>query len=237
MKYLGTVKSLWRYPVKSLLGEKCQALQIDKRGIRGDRWFAVTNGDGKFGSGKTTRRFVKMDGLFTLKAAYQNEQVVITFPDGKRLTGSDPDINAALSNVLGQAVTLQEEADIPHFDAGAVHIITSAALNWLSEKLPDAYIDERRFRPNIVIDTEGRGLIEQGWIDKKIAVGNTVLRVVDSTERCVMTTLSQDELPAYPQILKTISKESDLFFGVYCMVETVDKNASVLRVSDEVRLL
>ena len=237
MKYLGTVKSLWRYPVKSLLGEKCQELKIDQRGITGDRWFAVTNSDGKFGSGKNTRRFTKIDGLFTLRAAYQDDQLVITFPDGKQLMGNDTNINAALSAALGQPVTLREEADIPHFDAGAVHIITSASLNWLTEQLPDAYIDERRFRPNIVIDTEGHGPVEQSWIDKKIAIGNTVFRVVDSTERCVMTTLSQDKLPAYPQILRTIGKEADLCFGVYCTVETIDEKASVLRENDEVKLL
>ena len=79
---IGTVTSLWRYPIKSLLGEKCQTLDRDQRGVVGDRLFAIADENGKFGSGKTTRRFVKIDRLFELQAHYADHVPVIQFPDG-----------------------------------------------------------------------------------------------------------------------------------------------------------
>ena len=70
---------LWRYPVKSMLGEEYEYLDIDERGAKGDRLFAVRDVDGKFGSGKTTRRFRKIDGLFGFSAATTDDLPRITF--------------------------------------------------------------------------------------------------------------------------------------------------------------
>ena len=55
------VTGLWRYPVKSMLGERCQHLELDFRGVKGDRRYAVRDADGKLGSGKDSRRFRIMD--------------------------------------------------------------------------------------------------------------------------------------------------------------------------------
>ena len=63
-----SVLELWRYPVKSLLGGEVGTAELEYRGIRGDRRFAITDGEGKLGSGKTTRRFRLMRGLFDLRA-------------------------------------------------------------------------------------------------------------------------------------------------------------------------
>jgi uncharacterized protein len=60
---------LWRYPVKSLLGERLQAIEVEARGLQGDRRFAVTDRHGKIGSGKTTRRFRLLPGLSTYAPA------------------------------------------------------------------------------------------------------------------------------------------------------------------------
>ena len=49
-----TVAELWRYPVKSLLGEQLPEVEVDERGVIGDRLYAVTDRDGKLGSGKTS---------------------------------------------------------------------------------------------------------------------------------------------------------------------------------------
>ena len=59
-----TVAELWRYPVKSLLGEQLQEVQVEERGVVGDRLYAVTDRRGKLGSGKTSRRFRRLEGLF-----------------------------------------------------------------------------------------------------------------------------------------------------------------------------
>jgi len=100
------VEALWRYPVKSMLGEPCSALALDARGAVGDRLYAVRDAAGKLGSGKNTRRFRQIDGLFGFSARWNDGALEITFPDGRRMQGSDSALNDALSSTLGCAVTL-----------------------------------------------------------------------------------------------------------------------------------
>jgi uncharacterized protein YcbX len=60
------VLEIRRYPIKSLLGEQPPAAEVDQRGLTGDRLWAVRDTEGKLGSGKNTRRFRRMPGLFAL---------------------------------------------------------------------------------------------------------------------------------------------------------------------------
>ena len=181
---MGTVLRLWRYPVKSMLGEACEHLDVNARGVEGDRLYAVRDADGKFGSGKSTRRFRKIDGLFRFHAAYEGETPTVRFPDGRAIPGDAPGIDGALTAALGQPVTLAREGAISHLDAGPIHLLTTASLAWLRAMLPDVLIDERRFRPNVLIDLPGETQVERGWLGKTLAVGDEVrLRVMDLTER------------------------------------------------------
>ena len=70
---IGRVSALWRYPVKSMLGETTTYLDIDRRGVVADRQFAIRNANGKFGSGKSTRRFRRIDGLLGFTATYDGD--------------------------------------------------------------------------------------------------------------------------------------------------------------------
>ncbi|HEX2197029.1 MAG TPA: MOSC domain-containing protein [Burkholderiales bacterium] len=205
---LAVVSALWRYPVKSMLGEACERLELDSRGARGDRVYAVCTTEGKLGSGKTTHRFSHIDGLF----GYRAEDGHVVFPDGRRLAFDHPGMHEALSRVLGRPVTLTRAEKVSHHDSAPVHLVTRASLRWLRA-------DERRFRPNIVVDLPGDEPVEQTWIGKTLAIGDTaVLRIIERTERCVMTTLAQADLPADPGLLKRIARAANLQFGVYAEV-------------------
>ena len=215
----GIVARLWRYPVKSMLGEPCESLDMHTRGVTGDRLFAIRDTTGKFGSGKSTRRFRQIDDLFGFQAVYAGAVPVIRFPDGQTMRGDHPDIHTALSHTLGQPVTLAREASVSHLDAGPVHLLTTAALAWLRTMLPDVNADERRFRPNLVIDVPGATQVEHGWLGKLLSVGDAVrLRVSAATERCGMVALAQAELPYDTRILRCITQEAALHFGVYAEV-------------------
>ena len=216
---LGTVTELWRYPVKSMLGERCESLRFDARGAEGDRRFAIRDAEGKFGSGKTTRRFRRIDGLLAFSACYRDDVPEIRFPSGGILPGDSPGIDAALSAALGLPVTLAEEAEVSHLDAGPVHLLTSGALLWLQSALPGARVGAARFRPNLVIQVPGTGRVEEAWVDKELRLGSEVrLRVIDRTERCGMVALAQRELPGEPGVLRHISQFAELQFGVYAEV-------------------
>ena len=218
MSDCGVVSKLWRYPVKSMLGEACTTLDLDERGITGDRLFAVRDADGKLGSGKTTRRFRRIDGLFLFRAIHLGDVPEIMFPDGRRIRADDTRIHEALSAALGQPVTLVRETELSRLDAAPVHLVTEASLVRLNAALPDARIDERRFRPNLVIDSPGEQQTEE-WLGRTLCVGRDVkLRISSATERCRMVTLAQAELPDDPQILQHIARHSALRFGLYAEV-------------------
>ena len=216
---VGAVARLWRYPVKSLLGEPCDKVEVDARGIEGDRVYAIRDAAGKIGSGKNTRRFRQIDGLLSMRATYRGMAVEVQFPDGGALWANDPSMDATLSAVLGQPVALAPEGEIAHFDAAAVHVLSSASLAWLRAAIPDAEIDERRFRANIVLDVAGNGPVEQHWVGKTLRLGDRVeLRVTMPTERCAMVSLPQRGLSGDPRILRQIIESADLLLGVYAEV-------------------
>ena len=216
---LGRVVSLWRYPVKSMRGETLPAAAVEPRGLAGDRLFALRDGNGKFGSGKTTRRFRRIDGLFGFQASLDGEIPVVRFPDGRVLRGDARVIDAALTEALGVAVTLAREDRISHFDNGPLHIVTSASLGWLKGHLPQSAIDARRFRPNVVVEVAGAGLVEQTWLDRVLTIGDEIsVKVTVPTERCVMITNPQYELGSDVSIMRTLAQTNDERFGVYADV-------------------
>lgn len=212
---IGEVISLWRYPVKSLLGESLQSVNVNSRGVVGDRVFAVSNSEGKFGSGKNTRRFRRIDGLLSLSAQTTSNGLSITFPDHRTLSIEDGSIYSVLSQSLGQKVTLTKEATVSHFDDGALHVLTTSSLSALQARLPDAGIKAERFRPNIVIASD---LNEEYLLGKSVKIGNTVIEFTHLTERCRMITMKQHKIESKPDILKHIAQEHNLYFGAYAKV-------------------
>lgn len=110
-----TVRSLHRYPVKSMLGETVDELVIGPAGVVGDRGYAVLDAaDGSVASAKHPRKWA---GLLGFRAAYLAEPrlgeplpaVAITFPDGDTRRSDDPDLDAALSAALGRRVRLTSQ--------------------------------------------------------------------------------------------------------------------------------
>jgi uncharacterized protein YcbX len=213
------VAALWRYPVKSMLGERCDALELEARGVRGDRAYAVRDEAGKLGSGKNTRRMRHLEGLFSHQARHDAGELSVIFPDGRAMRAEDPAIHGELSRSLGTPVRLAPESDIPHFDASPLHLLTTASLAWLRERLPAAAVDERRFRPNLVLEVSGNTPVEQHWLGRTLRVGTQVeLRIVEPTERCAMTTYAQPGLAFDPAVLRCIAQQADALFGVYAEV-------------------
>ncbi len=108
----GMVVSLWRYPVKSMLGEELNSSYVTERGLIGDRAYAlIDEKTGKVASAKNPRKWGK---LFDFRSVFIDPpQVVenippvrITFPDGTHIFSDQDDIDYTLSKVLGQDVRL-----------------------------------------------------------------------------------------------------------------------------------
>jgi uncharacterized protein len=112
----GRVVAIGRYPIKSMMGEELNAIEVTDRGLLGDRAFALIDAEtGKVASAKNPRRW---PNLFDFRASYveppRNGQALptarITLPDGESLTTDQDDVEARISSCIGRPVTLARSA-------------------------------------------------------------------------------------------------------------------------------
>lgn len=207
-----------------MLGEVVPAAEVGERGLVGDRLWAVRDEDGKFGSGKNTRRFRRMPGLFGFRAYLAEPVPVVELPDGRRFTADDPAGHRAVTDVVGRTVTLAPETTIPHHDEGPVSLLTTASLRALTKlsggEPGGAGINPVRFRANLLIDVAGTGFSEDEWPGRTLRIGaDVVLRVIRPLTRCVMIDMPQDRAVARNDLLKILAEHHELTFGVVATVE------------------
>jgi len=252
---VGIIASLWRYPVKSMMGEVLLSTDITEKGILGDRSYALIDKEtGKIVSAKNPKLWPDM---FAFRSRYTQSPMTgnglstaaITLPDGSVVTTDQANANVTLSSALGREVEIisqvpndpqleeywpdMEELDhrdivtdenMPagtFYDLAIVHLLTRSTLEKLASIYPEGEFEVRRFRPNIVVNTESdqADFIENEWIGKTIAIGNNVrLKITEPCPRCVMTTLPQGNLPRDVGILRAAAQNNDAHVGVYTEV-------------------
>lgn len=261
---VGGVRELWRYPVKSMMGEQLDAVAVTERGVEGDRRFALIDSEtGHVVSAKNPRRWPTMFSFHAHQRRGASTGVEITLPDGTILASDASEVNAVLSERLGRNVTLtsvppsqpvleqfspsldglseqDREAVVKihpamFFDEAPVHLLTTATLQALQSRYPDGRFDARRFRPNVLVETERSvaGFVENDWKGRIVMVGTHVrLAVTSLCARCVMTTLPQQGLPQDRAILRTAVQYNQGMVGVLATVVTPGE----VRAGDRVRI-
>jgi uncharacterized protein YcbX len=192
------VAQLWRYPVKSLRGERLDRAEVLRDGIRGDRLTRVLGADGSHITGRTAT------GLLGLQAGLGDDAEPLI--DGERWDSGPA--RAAIESVAGGGATLAPLSR--HFDAVPILAVTDGAVAALGE-------DSRRLRPNFVIEGV-HGLAERNWIGRRLRLGGVELLVRERCERCVMTTIDPDTLEIRPDVLRRINSEFEGTMGVYCEI-------------------
>ncbi len=213
----GRVAALFRYPVKSLVGEELEEVDVVRRGVHGDRLWSVRDPDGKLGSGKSSRRFRRMDGLLALSAAYDGDVPGLAFPDGNLLRGDDDAIHAALSEHVGRPVRLEREERVSHFDEGPLHLVTTASLERVA-RARGRDVDVRRPRANLLVESTD---LEGDWAGRRLAIGDeVVVQVLYPMPRCVMLDLPQRGLGADQGLLRTVTETNLGELGVVADVVT-----------------
>ena len=259
---LGSVVSLWRYPVKSMMGEELNACEVTERGLVGDRAYGlIDNEDGKAATAKNPRKWphlfafrssfaepagVQLSGVAKQSASGTRIPAVqIILPDGTTVTSDQDDLNQILSNALNRGVTFRAaqpgaiaEFTLPEgtfFDGAMIHLLTTATLDRLRESYPQGQFEARRFRPNIVVQLAfgEKEFAENAWVGHTLSIGNSVrLNITRPCGRCVMTTLPQGHLPKDPGILRTVAQENDGYVGVYAAVV----RGGAIRCGDSIRM-
>ena len=234
------VLELWRYPVKSLQGERLETAAIGPGGIEGDRQWALF--DVVTGLGLTARR--EPDLLFAGARLGDDGGVRIVLPDGT-VTADD----AVLSDWLGRLVALRSAAEVtdrrryesPQDDldersgwhdwegaaGGAFHDNADGRVSLVSAGSLGTW-DRRRFRSNVVLDGAG----EDALVGSRIRLGGAVLAVREPIPRCVMVTRPQGGGVARDTaVLKTVHRERGGMLAVAALVE----EPGTVRTGDELR--
>ena len=116
------IDQIWRYPVKSMIGGRVDAAELDARGVVGDRTWAVRDEvRGGIRGGKV------LGGLMRLSARDADQAdgpVVITLPDGTAVSTDDPDASKVVSAAIGHEVTLEPlhpPEDLEHYRRGSAY--------------------------------------------------------------------------------------------------------------------
>jgi uncharacterized protein YcbX len=210
------VISLRRYPVKSMTGESVGQLDVDERGVVGDRLWSVRTVSDKIGSGKNTRRFARLEGLLELRAAERDGRVLVTLPDGSACFTDDEDAAGRISHQLGQPVTLARETSVSHFDDGPISLIGMPSVAAVTEER-QADVDPDRFRANVLLHTPGR-FVEDTWVGRQVRIGTAVLHVEMASPRCVMVDMETADLPSQHGNLAAVGRLNQACLGIIATV-------------------
>lgn len=219
------IAELWRYPIKSLQGERVESIALGPGGSPGDRVLAVVDPAAR--KVLSAKRYAD---LLMASARTVDDGIVLTLPSGDEFAADDPKVHAALSDWLGKDVRLEappsdgvfpmemysgmSDESTPLFDwpgpAGTwldladAHFLTTASLgDW----------QVRRFRPSALIESSET---EDDW--KTVTIGTVEAKVIMPTPRCSMPSRAQPGIERDMSVGTTIRDTRNNNLGVYCSI-------------------
>ena len=248
------VAELWRHPVKSLQGESLNEAVVEESGLSGDRQWGLV--DRATGMVLTVRR---VPSLLLASSRLTGTGLELLLPDGDVLNAPSAHGDDVLSKWIGRDVALVHAESIgpavgEYFedatddssavvswtmprgrfvDALPLLILTTASLRQGSGLYPEGEWETRRFRPNIVVDVENDGWVEDAWCGHTLRIGSAAVQPAVPCERCTMVTRPQPGLDRDLDVFKTLARHHGATFGVWTIVQT----PGVVRVGDEVTLI
>ena len=209
------VAEIWRYPVKTMAGEKLQRIHIGPLGLEGDRVVHVEDGEGRVITSRSHPRFLGLKG--TLGA------------DGEPLVDGQPwhslEVAAKVVEIGGPGARLVRYDGVERFDVLPLLVATDGAIAAFGH-------DHRRLRPNLVIgDVEG--LAEREWPGSCLRIGTVLIGVQDLRQRCIMTAYDPDTLIRDRGITQEIYRRFEGKLALNCFVI----EGGEISVGDEVQLV
>lgn len=238
MEEIGTVKAIYRYPVKSMRGESLGAANLRWTGIDGDRqyaFFRAANGS-RFPwlTGREVSELVTYSARYTEPDNPRHSAVRVTAGDVEYAVG-DPALCQRLSRAAGEEIRLIQVGR-GTFDSMPVSVL-STATSALIDACLERPIDVRRFRANLLIETpQGEAARETNWVGGTLVFGGgpspAKLRLNAPIDRCVMITIDPDAGTRDPAILRRVVHDFNNEVGVRCATEAT----GAIAVGDRVRL-
>lgn len=262
MTTIGTVESLWRYPVKSMSGEAMPEVFLGFSGIYGDRCFAFKNSTARKGfpylNATVQQQMLRYRPQFrygeraakppNLSEAMRiapgvnpanaepNDLVMDVYtPSGAVVAVDDPVLIEMLREGLCGENRLQlVRSDRALTDCRPVSFISLQTIRQIESDV-GIPIDKRRFRANIYLNlASDYGFAEDELVGRKLRIGSSaVVMVLERDPRCKMISLDPDTGEHNPEVLRKVAQAHDAFAGVYCAVLV----EGILTKSDSVQLL
>jgi uncharacterized protein len=240
MTTVGAVAELFRYPVKSMLGETCERVEIDGLGVIGDRAQALVDVEtGRIATAKQPRWWRE---LLHCRAATVSGEIRVTLPDGRELGSLDAD--DPLSEILGRPVRMSEQradgAEIERpepeevlehgldadLDAPLLQIamgtpggrfVDYAPVHLITTAtLDEVGVETLRYRPNIVVRTpEGTPpFVENDWLGRRLRIGGVEMEGTLPTPRCSVPTLEHGDLGRSKEALRTPAERNKVWVSL-----------------------
>jgi MOSC domain-containing protein len=209
------LEAIWRYPIKSIAGERLESAALGPFGVPGDRTAYVIDERGEIVSARTRH------GLLGLQGGVNGRGDPTV--DGHAWDTSDA--QASVDAAAGRGAHLVRADSFERFDVLPLLVATDGAVR-------EAGIDLRRLRPNLVIGGV-EGLAERTWEGRFLRIGDAVIGLATLRERCIVTTYEPDTLEQDVGVLLDLRRR---FAGSLALNAWTARSATV-RVGDAVELL
>ena len=194
------VTEIWRYPVKTMAGEKLQRVRLGPLGIEGDRIVHVEDAHGRVITSRSHPRFLGHQGTLG--------------PDGEPLVDGlpwqSPEVAAEVVDIVGPGAKLVRYDGVERFDVLPLLVATDGAVAAFGH-------DHRRLRPNLLIGGV-ESLAERDWPGCCLRTGQVLIGVQDLRLRCIMTSYDPDTLIQDKNITRDIYRRFKGKLALNCFV-------------------
>ena len=262
MTIIGTVESIWRYPIKSMSGEAMTEAFMGFSGFYGDRCFAFKNSTARKGFPYLTARVQQQMLRYRPQFRYAERaakppNLIEAMSIGPGITPANDDSNDLILDVVtpsGAVVAVDDPALIEMLGEGLrgenhltlvrsdraltdcrpVSLISLQTVRQVEAEL-GIPIDKRRFRANVYLNlASDYGFAEDELVGRKLRIGSSaVIMVLERDPRCKMISLDPDTGEHNPEVLRKVAQAHAAFAGVYCAVLV----EGILMKSDSIELL
>ena len=243
MIHVGYIREITRYPVKSMAGIPVDSASLGWHGLEGDRRFAFRRmgDDGGFPwlSASKLPELLLYQPVGAEESTGEPLPTHVRTPSGSELELGSDELNEEISKRFGNRVELMR---LKHgiFDEATVSVISLATIAHIGHEAGmQNDLDRRRFRMNIVLETESDELfLEDNWVGRTLAFGaneatSPAVHVTMPDLRCVMINLDPDTAAKDARVMKTVARMNHNNAGVYATVV----RTGVINVGDRVSLV
>lgn len=221
MAIVGRVESVWRYPVKSMMGQELDEAFVGFGGVRGDRAYAIGNAKARQDFPYFTAR--DRHDLLLCRPTYLAGglgDLQIETPDGKKFEVEDPQLLEWLNRGFPGGFDLKVfSSERALTDSSPVSLLSTQTVGQLGRELGEK-VDKRRFRANLYLDLQTEQAFgEDQFLGQRLRIGtDLVIAPTRRDVRCKMITLDPDTAESKPTLMKLIARSHESCVGIYANV-------------------